>query len=278
MKKIFTFFLMLLCCGSVFSQNPVPNPGFELWTGTEPDGWLTTNAAPNITVTQTSPGYAGILALKGEVITVAPGVTLAPFVVSTSGGLGFPVTQFYQTLTFWYKSFLQAGDELRVDVLFNDSSGTVTGAGTVDLPASVASFTQITVPVVAIGSNHATCAVVFSISNSGGGQSVAGSYFIVDEVELTGAASVAEQADPNAFNLYPNPANDHLYMKINSVTGQQDPTIIIYDLGGREVLRMLNPVWYQGGTSCNISTLAPGSYIVQITGEGMTARKLFIRQ
>ncbi|HPZ25200.1 MAG TPA: hypothetical protein PKV58_04665, partial [Kaistella sp.] len=41
MKKIFTI-LGITAVAAVSAQNLMPNPGFEAWTGTAPDGWYVT--------------------------------------------------------------------------------------------------------------------------------------------------------------------------------------------------------------------------------------------
>lgn len=280
MKKILLFLSACLMMQLVQAQNPIPNPGFELWTGTEPDGWTTTNVPPDLPVMPFSPSHTGSWALKGEVVSIGPSAQIAPMVVSNVGGTGFPVTQVYPSMTFWYLAFFQSGDELEADVLFLDSTGTIMAAGSVTYSSSVAGWTQATVPVINSGGVPATCAIVFSLINPNGGQSTTGSYFVVDDLDFPGASGLTENHSAAAgIQLSPNPVQDRLRILGPSPGLTGGPGIIhVYDPAGRLLMTETKTAKSFSGSSLDVSRLMKGYYLLEVQQGNERFRTSFIKQ
>ncbi len=279
MKKILFFISACLMMQFLQAQNPIPNPGFELWTGTEPDGWTTTNVPPDLPVMPFSPSHTGNWALKGEVVSIGPSAQIAPMVVSNVGGTGFPVTQVYPSMTFWYLAFFQSGDELEADVLFLDSTGTIMAAGSVTYSSSVAGWTQATVPVVNSGGMPATCAIVFSLINPNGGQSTTGSYFVVDDLDFPGTSGLTENHAAAGIQLSPNPVQDRLQIQWPSAGKTDSPCIInVYDLAGRLLLSEAKTALTFSGSSLDVSRLIPGYYLLEVQQGNERFRSTFIKR
>jgi len=270
MKKILTFFCFLFSL-SGYAQNPIPNPGFESWTGNDPLFWMSTNNDPYFTVTPSAQSYTGDSAARGEVISLGPVGQLAPLLYSGTGGQGFPVTQYYTELTFWYMSNMLSNDELEVDVLFFDSTSTIIGAGSQAFLGSAATYTKGTVPIIAGPGTPSTCIVTFSILNSISGTPNLGSWFIADDVDLSnGPSGMHDPAAVNNLSVYPVPANDYLYVNSTGSAQLKNTEIKMYDMTGRLVYRhLLNDT---GQARFDISSLASGTYMLEAVSSGFSQR------
>jgi hypothetical protein len=280
MKKIFTLLFILISSLSLFAQNPVPNPGFELWTGTEPDNWGTVNSPPDFPVIQTTPGHSGSLALKGQAVVLGPGSTLAPFVASTTAGMGFPVSQTYSELSFWYVAVVQPGDEFEVNVLIADSALNTVEFAIQSYTSTVSlGYTQATVPLNIVGAMPASCIIVFTITHTGGGAVDPGSYFIVDDVALNNAAGINDpSSEKELFGIYPNPVSDKLTIELKGKATESGSILRVLDLSGRELLMKPIDLMQQDKYTLETAELIPGTYIVELSNENRVQRKMFIRQ
>jgi hypothetical protein len=87
--------------------------------------------------------------------------------------------------------------------------------------------------------------------------------------------SISSSASKKSFNLFPNPANDKLYIKMPG--HRMNPVwLSIMDMSGRQILiKEILP----GVTEelINTSTLKPGFYAVRLNNEFSTEPKLFLK-
>ena len=78
----------------------------------------------------------------------------------------------------------------------------------------------------------------------------------------------------NVFSLYPNPANDQLFVRFSE--NQTAATLELLSMDGKQVLQQKIP---NGSLiTLSISDLKPGIYAVRITGGENTSTKLFTKQ
>ena len=193
------------------AQNPVPNASFENWTGGEPDGWMTSNQPGFITnVTQTSDYHTGASAAYGEVQTVTT-VNFPPLLSTQDNQQhGFPVSQMYGTLGFYYK-FTQGTPTtfLLATVTINDASGNQIGYGAVPIPAPASSYTYMYTPVTYTGTGPSEAIIAFTIFDQAG-LAPPGNSFEIDDVSLSGSAGIAENTSFTAGieKVQPNPVHD----------------------------------------------------------------------
>ena len=88
--------------------------------------------------------------------------------------------------------------------------------------------------------------------------------------------SIAENAAPVTYSLYPNPANDRLFIRL-----QDSDTHVYYvtitNALGKTVMMLPQPQLQNG---IDISGLAPGAYFVQLMDEATktVSTQKFIRQ
>lgn len=232
---IFSFLLPII----VFSQNPVPNPGFEFWTQGEPDEWRTNNSLPTqITIQSTIDANAGNYAAEASVIDLT-GTIIPPFLSAEgANGTGFPVSVDYTTLQCWYKVNLVGGDEFIVSVVMYDDSSNAIGSADVAITASASTFTQLSLPInYPVSTNVASCIIQFIAADSTGIVTAhLGTSFIIDDVELTGINSSGQEKRDIFLNVYPLPASDYIFVDTDFL--QDGPAVItILDCMGKMVVQ-----------------------------------------
>ena len=129
-------FCLLLVAYTTHAQ--VPNAGFENWTSSEPDGWVTSNVVPLsvIPVTQSADAHTGNSSLKGTVVPMyLTGTPVSAVIQAGAGGRGFAVSVRYATVTGYYKCSLLSGDRLALNFgIF--LGGTGIGVGAQAIPTS----------------------------------------------------------------------------------------------------------------------------------------------
>lgn len=232
---IFSFLLPII----VFSQNPVPNPGFEFWTQGEPDEWRTNNSLPTqITIQSTIDANAGNYAAEASVIDLT-GTIIPPFLSAEgANGTGFPVSVDYTTLQCWYKVNLVGGDEFIVSVVMYDDSSNAIGSADVAITASASTFTQLSLPInYPVSTNVASCIIQFIAADSTGIVTAhLGTSFIIDDVELTGINSSGQEKRDIFLSVYPLPASDYIFVDTDFL--QDGPAVItILDCMGKMVVQ-----------------------------------------
>jgi hypothetical protein len=271
MKRVYILILFIARMQQVSATNEVPNPGFENWTTGNPDGWFVTNIPGfGIPITQFSPGHSGSYAAKGQpVIVVATGDTLPPSMLSGTPGSGFPISQSYTTLEFYYQCNLTGGDLFSVDVYIYNSSNTVIAASNEDISINASGWTLKSIPINYFGSGTAASAVIqFTIlpnPSTGAGYPNPSSTFIVDDVALSGIVGVQENTiDIIRADVFPDPAISDAAINIsNSVAGNAE--LFLYDLKG-SVVKQLST--YMTATNYRwkfpVADLPQGIYSVRI--------------
>jgi hypothetical protein len=262
MRKLIFVFILAAIATNLKAQNPVTNPGFELWTGTEPDFWATSNAPPAYAVTQTNNFHSGSFAAEGEVTGLLP-----PVLISTDsiGGTGFPITQAYANCTFWYRDNLVGLDEFEAGVLFYGNTGNVNGNGAITISASAGAYTQATIPVSTFGGNTPVeCIISFRISNPNGTPHM-GSFFIVDDVALTNPLNAEEYISAvTHLVVYPNPASESISFKLPPST-DKNFEITLSDIAGRIVFKRSLDIATQGALDAR--SFSEGMYFLKVQSE-----------
>ena len=269
----------------VYGQNPIPNPGFEGWTGNQPHGWVTSNypdgSADNIT--PVTPGHTGNSALRGEVKPTpgAPEFPFAPLLESNTSDFGFPVSQFYTYLSMFYKfQPADTGDHLAVYVSVMDDQGTVIGGGFAIIHQPVDTFLATSIPITYSGGEPYRAAITVTINNTGpvSGPAIGG-YFELDDLFLGGivlSAGEKENASVRLQGVYPNPAIDNVQVVFSLL--QSGPVEVdIQGLDGRLVSRVFNGELNAGDYQlpASLETLDGGLYLCRIkTGDAVVTRKI----
>ena len=295
-------FLILLTSLSIKAQ--VPNEGFELWSVEPilgvlmPDEWSSI-AMPGIAVpvTSSTTSHSGTLAARGEVLNTGlpyPVDQLAPILLSIPTGgseFGFAVTEKYTELTGFYQFLSFGGDEFHViATMFHDTTGI--GVGCLYYSASALTYTPFSVPIsYSSDLNPNFCVIFITITpSSDTTETHAGSYFLVDDLDLDGTVSVHDREEsshlPDALILnqnYPNPFNPQTRI---SYELQQDGAVhlSIFDSSGRLIQTLVdghesagikNVMW--DGMNANGNPVANGIYLYRLqTPYGSVSRKMVL--
>ncbi len=264
---------------SVFAQNPVPNSSFENWTSGEPDDWFTSNVPGFATnVIQTTPAYSGNLAARGDVIN-SPAGAYPPSLFSTDiNGNGFPVSQSYGAVEFYYKFTKAATASFLMVSSLIDANLQGVAASLFSTTTATSSFTLATAPFLYVGANPDQCVIQFTIIDSLSGGPVAGNSFVVDEVSLTGTVSISEQRGPVFMieKITPNPASGQATVYYGT-TLQGNVEFQVMDLHGRIIQRFGVPAEIPGRHKLDVDVtgLAPGVYLVRMqSAEGSAVLRM----
>ncbi len=264
-----SFFLMMFCSLSLFSQ--IPNPGFESWTSQgfpsyqNPVGWGNLNSSTwlggiGVLTCERGSGvdaYSGSYSMKLTSKSVvglgeAPGITVTGTINTNTQALegGFPYTQRPTHLKGWFKYSPASGDNCEVTVtLWKRNAGVLEeiGEGTFTTTNTVSSFTRFMIPITYTGSNAPDSARILLVSTNTSAIKL-GSVLIVDDLEFvdcTGFSVSVSATDASALG-----ANDGAATA--NVTGGKSP----YSYS-----------WSNSETTAGINNLTAGSYCVTVTDD-----------
>lgn len=276
---------IMLISNIVLAQNPIPNPGFENWSGGEPDGWYTGNITGFNAITQSSTAHSGSSAMRGEILSVS-GFPFPPSATTGSfSNPGFPVSQRYSKLTGYYQfSPAAATDQLLISATMA-KDGIGIGAGeffTLD-PAS--SYTQFSADIL-YGTSDVpdTCIINVIVFSPLGG--TVGSTFLLDDLMLETGTGIGDglNLQPDQFVLeqnFPNPFNPNTTINYYMPTAQ-NVELAIYNITGQKIKSLVNGKQSAGnhqiqwdGRNDNGELAASGVYIYRLqAGSEVLTRKM----
>lgn len=278
MKKKLLLVFLFASATLTYAQNPVPNPGFETWTDGHPDSWSSSRISGLIdNLIPTSDAYAGDSAARGEVVSFS-GAPYAPWLLSDMGtGYGFPVTQTYGNISFWYKAGLVGTDVLTVSVVFYDNTQTGCATAEAQITQNTNSYTLYTIPVINFGNPAASATILFSIVDTTGvtGGNI-GSWFDVDEVSLSGNVGISNTASAPSLIVFPNPSWDLMHISLLGIRDGVEK-LELANLSGKTIMERNDIAPAASSVDLNVKGISQGMYILRvITPDGILNKKVFI--
>ncbi|HEX7573883.1 MAG TPA: T9SS type A sorting domain-containing protein [Bacteroidota bacterium] len=278
LSPVFVFCLLLFASAT---QAQVPNPGFENWTGTEPDGWVTSNISllSVIPVTRADDSHNGNSSLKGTVVPMyGTNAPVSAVIQAGAGGRGFAVSVRYATVTGYYKCSLLSGDKLGLNFGMY-LGGTGIGIGAQAIATSTSTWTAFSVPFayVAPGTPD-NCVLQISIFGPGTGTDYhLASWFEVDDIALSGVSAIAPDTRPSTYSLdqnFPNPFNPMTTIRYG-LAHRSQVTLAVFNLIGEQVATLVNEIQESGTHDARFdaSGLASGVYFYRLQSDGFVRTK-----
>ena len=284
MKKIFILSMFTFLFSVPLVAQNVLNGGFESWTNQLPDNWWTNNVPvlSFVPVSQSFIAHSGSSSLKGTIVNYTGGLG-TPILQGGASTTGFPVTQKFKTVSGYYQFYPVSGDKFTGD--FNMWIGsTPIGSASFEVTASVSTWTQFSVDFDYFGSGTPdVCRLVFLLPGPTGDDFHVGSYFLLDDVTLSGTAtSVNDKNIISAkFSLeqnYPNPFNPSTKIQYN-LPENSFVSLKVYNILGKEVASLVNSVVPAGSHEVvfNASGLNSGIYFYTLkTGNNFVQTRKMI--
>ena len=290
MNKFLSFILTvtMMTFLSLTVSAQIPNAGFENWTGGNPDGWISNNVPGFIeTITQSNNAHSGSYAVRGEVVN-AFGVPFPPSLFAgdtTSGVVGFPISQRHASLTGYYQFQPIGGDAMLVSAAIYATSGQdtmVVGGGSEFLPATGSTYTQFSMPLFySPGTPEPEYASIyfFLVDTSFTGQPHIGSAMLIDDLAFSGVVGIEDGSAtvPDGIVLeqnYPNPFNPSTTIEYDLKQAAK-VTLDVYNLLGEKMLTLVNSKQNAGShrVAFDAANLASGIYFYKLSADNVSATK-----
>lgn len=254
MKKLFVFLVFIAFAGNqTMSQNPIPNPSFEMWTNdNSPNSWYGLTLDLMIiqyhTLSKTTDAQAGAFAAKIETLSIPllgsiPGIAcLSPMNLNLLGGglqfttAGAAISVRPTKVLGYFKYNSVNGDTAMVAGIFTKwntatNKRDTLGIGGFMVNTVVGSYTpfQFTVNL-----SQTPDSMNILLISSAGYSPQAGSTLFIDNLsmEYTSTAGV-ESMSLSESTVYPNPAFDEVLLALPS---EGNSVVRVYDMTGKLVL------------------------------------------
>lgn len=296
MKKIFLSFFAVGSFAAI-SIAQLPNPGFETWTsmGTyeNPDGWATLNdyttSASIYTATKGTPGSPGASYLKLTSQTVGPsvvnGIAVSGVIdpVTQQAVSGFAFSQQPASFNGKWQHMIYGSSQGSINVSLTrwdagTNSRVIVAMANKTLTGMAMSWTNFSIPFVySDGQAPDSCIIVMKASGSNPTQN---DYLWVDNLSFVGnVAGINEIISPFAeMSIYPNPADDHVVLNLNSLV-EDKLNLEVYTLAGALMLsQKIEVISGQNSIPIDLSELRSGNYLISVgNGDAKSVLSVVIR-
>jgi hypothetical protein len=285
MKKIFLSFFAVGSFAAI-SNAQLPNPGFETWMNMgsyeNPDGWATLNdyttSASIYTATKGTPGSPGASYLKLTSQTVGPsvvnGIAVSGVIdpVTQQAVSGFAFSQQPASFNGKWQHMIYGSSQGSINVSLTrwdagTNSRVIVAMANKTLTGMAMSWTNFSIPFVySDGQAPDSCIIVMKASGSNPTQN---DYLWVDNLSFVGnVAGINEIISPFAeMSIYPNPADDHVVLNLNSLV-EDKLNLDVYTLAGALMLsQKIEVISGQNSIPIDLSELRSGNYLISVGNE-----------
>ena len=251
------------------ATTPLPDQGFEQWSTQSvetPDNWWTLNeylaGSGMENANKTTDANAGTYALELSTAlnplygdTIRGFLSMGPFLFNGPNPfLPVPYSANPTTFSGAYKYAPSGIDGGNIQIVFMQG-GTPIGSH-METFTSAASYTTFTSPLTITGTPDSVIFVAFSGNNPG-------SVLKLDNLQFSGGNVGIDEFAQMRTNIYPNPANDAIYVKAE---GAYELTIV--DLSGKEVYSSKKK--NIGPQQIDITQFEQGNYLVILVHQSGT--------
>jgi hypothetical protein len=216
MKKIIPFVLLSLFTAN-YSFGQIPNPSFENWTGTQPDGWVayrTNPFSPFIFETISTNAHNGSIAVKSNIVLTGPVYNPSGLLsASEATDYYFPITTKPTKLKGWYILQTNGLDTFTVNVTMK-RQGAIIGQGEFTSTTTNLSYSEFITNINYSNSTTPDSMKIFITFNYGkAGSGHEGSYFILDDLYLSQTSGLDENQSTPFIQFSPNPSTSSIEFK-----------------------------------------------------------------
>lgn len=278
MKSILTTLLLtasiqLLVMTTVEAQNPIPNAGFENWSGNQPFGWTAINIPGFESITKSTDAYSGSFAVRGEVVNIG-GFPQPPVLYSGSQTQQtFPLSEHHNNFTGRYKFSPQGGDQLFIEIVFGNFSINGGAEGHAEIAAGASAYEEIEIVMNYDANNppnwqpdHGNITVTILPPQNQSPHF--GTWYLLDHFTFDNypvGVKEIESNNPEKFILeqnYPNPFNPSTTFQF-SLSGESFVNLKIFNIQGEEIAELINKKLTAGmyKSSWDAEGFAAGTYI-----------------
>ncbi len=267
-KIIYTIALGLFFVQAI-AQPAIPNGNFETWGlynswTLEPEFWTTSNSQLLVPIQPDSASFEGTLAMRVNPIQGFEGAiqTRSATILATNTA---PAALHFAVKCNVNNDNPDDNVAIQIDYVIDDAI--LLSTSWVQY-TSIPNWTEITynLPPIDIPISEIMITVTAGVIGELFGGSME-TWISLDAMEFSSPLSVTE---PNlsGFTIYPNPANDILYLSQENLN-EKISAIRIMDLCGKvcSFNNNLNDQNGKGSTAVDISKLVPGCYIIQLIGQ-----------
>jgi hypothetical protein len=261
----------------------IPNAGFENWTGSEPDGWTTSNDSSSsmFPVTKSTNSHSGLYAMQGTVVSVFS-INIAPIAISAQNNNGFPVNTRYGFFMGFLRFTSVSGDRAFISAALIKGGVGIAAAVFYD-SLTRANYLQFVAPFSYITSETPdTALIVVTIVPAKDSTFVhMGSTFLLDDLSFSGVNAVTDGPhQPLSFSLsqnYPNPFNPTTKIQYD-VPHAAHVTIQVYNLLGQVVSTIVNQEKQAGSYNAewNAIDVPSGVYLYRLEAGDVVKTKRMI--
>ncbi len=299
MKKTISVFCTLLLSASVaFSQDLVPNAGFENWTSmsgySDPVSWSCMNGLTTpmgvYTCMKGTPGAVGSAYLKLVTKTVngigiVPGLAASGMLEKTTATptTGFAYTSRPKTLTGKWQYMAYSGDQGFISVLLSKWNSIKMLRDTIGytyyaLPGMAMSWANFSIPLTYTNTALPdSCIIVLSSSGANEKAPANNSYLYADNLGFSGTvADIADDHYDANISLYPNPSSEKLFVDMSTLQVSRVYYSIVNNEGRQ--LKSENNCGFSSMLSLDISDIPTGIYDLNIYTEKGIITKKFVKQ
>lgn len=291
MKKVCLLSVLLTWLSlTAFTQNDIPNAGFENWSGGEPASWNTLDQ--NILGTdfdmvteENSDTYSGNAAVRLETISeyiflygdiVMPGlITLGELevdIINQDGNVygGTPYATNPQSLSGYYKYSPAENDSAAIGVVlykWNGNTRDTLAGGDFWAWEEVTEWTPFeAVLEYVIWATPDTMNIIVSSTAVEAEEVPVGSVLLLDELSFNyGPTSILEPDFNSAFKVYPLPYMNKFKLELKT-DKPVSASIRMYDISGNLIL-LKEKMFYNNSAYLSYHTVPAGVYIIQVVTE-----------
>ena len=225
----------------------------------------------------------GSLMFGNGAMTFAPEtMASAPY----SGAIGDLNNDGFLDVMGWNQPYLNDGNDnnwLKVNTI-----GTTSNTNGIGARISVTSTSGVQIREVRSGDAFSTMSSLTAHFGLGSDEVVdevsirwpSGIVNVITDVSINSTISLVEgvntavsgTADAGGLRVYPNPAQDHLFVEL--VAGRGTRTVTVLDVAGKQVIASTTLV----GDRVDVSGLSKGAYQVQVQQDGTLHKRTFVKQ